>query len=104
MSLGILKTPTEHGQLSLIVARFLHDLDLFLDLKKRCQRLLTDVSAMIDVVDRASLSLEFTKEVFSEFCRQGYLSNAQLVDFYTADAVKSRYSLLKGKLAEEESA
>lgn len=96
MMMGVLKEPSDHGQLALIVARFLHDIGLFLELKKRCQRLLADVSSMIDLVDRASLSLEFTKEVFGEFCRQGYLSSEQLVKFYSADDVKSRYSFVKG--------
>lgn len=92
---GTITKPTEHGQLALIIARFLHDINLLLDLKKRCRALLKECQEMIDIVDKGTTSLEFTKEIFNQFCQQGYLSNEEILQFYTAEIAKERYASLR---------
>jgi hypothetical protein len=78
-----------------IVGRFLHDFDLFHTLKKKLRDAADNMFDLIRLVDKAMLSIEFSKEVFSRFNTQGTLSNKELLDFYLATEVREKYQLIE---------
>jgi hypothetical protein len=88
----------EDDVLPLIVGRFLHDVNSFLALKKQLLDSIEGHRKMLQTIEGSMLSLEFTKEIFNRFLQDGGLSKEQLVDFYQAEPVKSRYSELVKEL------
>lgn len=96
--LGAVPNAAEYGVLSLIIGRFLHDLNIYSELKSLLLRSLADHREMIELIDKAHLSLEFTKSIFSEFCKNGHLTKEQILELYAAESVKDKYSRIKEDL------
>lgn len=77
--------------LSILVGRFLHDVNLFLSLKKKLIELRSGTDSMIKTIHKAILSLEFSKQVLSTFLENGSLEKKTLFELYHADTVKKQY-------------
>lgn len=86
--------------LSQIVGRFLHDLDLFQMLKRKLRESAVDIFELSKLVDKAMLSIEFSKEVFQKFMVEGGLSSEELLRFYLAPEVRKKYEQLEHDIHE----
>lgn len=89
----------DHDLLRNIVARILKDLTATLDIKKLVQQNIANSQAVLDALHKSQAAIEFSQQYLTKFLRQGTLTKADLLEFYTGGDVKTKYAILQSDIA-----
>jgi hypothetical protein len=77
---------------ALIIARFLSDFESLLTLKKKIAESIKQLLDTEKTIEQSLLSIEFSKDVFNTLLERQELTDAELLEFYSADKVKALYA------------
>lgn len=81
--------------LTVLIGRFLQDFSVFDAVRRRVKQSVEDQLELLALIEKALLSIEFSKEMFSRFLENGNLTRADILNFYQATEVRARFQELE---------
>jgi len=84
--------------LTLILKRIIKDIETFFDIKKLVQSNIENNKKILEQLEKSLLLMEFNHEYLSKFLKDGKLSERDLFDFYSGEAVKKKFTLIETEI------
>lgn len=84
--------------LSMIVKRILKDIEIFFSIKSLVESNIKNNEDILLKLEKVLLCMEFNQKYLEEFLKNGKLNDKDLLDFYSGEEIKAKFSLVEKKI------
>jgi hypothetical protein len=86
--------------LAMLINRIIKDINEVLSIKSLVKSNIENNKAILKQLEKSLLLMEFNQEYMRKFLKDGILTKKDLLDFYTGDDVKDKYSIIEKQINE----
>lgn len=93
------KIDFDDKMLTLILKRIIKDIDIFFSIKQLVEANIENNQEILSKLEKALLCMEFNQQYLVKFLKEGKLNEKDLLDFYSGEEIKKKYSIILSEIS-----
>ena len=89
----------DKDMLAMIVNRLIKDITSFLTIKALVESNIATNKEILKQIEKSMLSIEFNQQYLAKFLKDGKLTNADLLDFYSGDEIRDKFKVIEKEIS-----
>lgn len=96
--LNAVQSDFDDKTLTFILKRIIKDIDAFFEIKKLVQSNIENNQEILKYLEKSLLLMEFNQKYLSKFLKDGKLTEADLLSFYSGDEIKEKFAPIEKEI------